>query len=80
MTQHVQVHPGDRDFFVACYQRLHTAIREQCRCRGCGTYCSLTANLCDTCGTQDPVRLPISWGLALLGAGVAAIALGVWIF
>lgn len=79
MTQHVHVHTEDADFFAACYQRICTAVHEQCRCRECGEHCNFMANLCETCGTQDPVRLPITWGLAVIGVGTLILAIGMWI-
>jgi hypothetical protein len=76
MTQHIHVHSENPDFFVGCYQRLRTVAHERCRCRECGDYCPLTASVCETCGTQDPVRLPISWGIAFLGICAVSMAIG----
>ena len=79
MTQHVHVHSEEPDFLAACYQRIRAAVHEQCRCRECGDYCTLTATLCETCGTQDPVRLPISWAIAAVAVGTMVIAIGMWV-
>ncbi len=77
MAQHV--HGQSPDFLVTCYQRMRSLAHEQCRCRECGEYCSLTASLCETCGIQDPIRLPIAWGLVAVGICGAVFAIGMWI-
>ena len=79
MAQHVHAHSQEQDFLAVCYQRIRAAVHERCRCRECGEQCALTANLCETCGTQDPVRLPIAWGLAAIGAVGLICAIGLWI-
>jgi hypothetical protein len=61
-----------------CYQYFRSAVHEKCRCRGCGDYCRLAASVCETCGTQDPVQVPISWGIAFLGICTTILATGAW--
>ena len=70
MAQHVHVHSEAPDFFAACYQRIRAAVHEQCRCRECGEHCTFTANLCETCGTQDPVPLAHLLGACCWSASV----------
>jgi uncharacterized OB-fold protein len=36
-------------------------------CRECGSKCSPLSSICETCGSRDPVRLPVIW----LGYAVA---------
>jgi hypothetical protein len=78
MSQHVHVHGQTPDFFVTVYQRMRSWVHEHCRCRECGEYCSFVASVCETCGTQDPVRLPISWGVVFFGICATILAIGAW--
>ena len=78
MTQHAHAHGESSDFFVTCYQYIRSAAHEKCRCRECGDYCSLTASVCETCGTQDPVQVPIFWGIAFLGVCTTILGVGAW--
>lgn len=66
---------NEQDFVLSCYQRVRAAWHERSRCRECGTRCSCFANVCETCGTQDPVRLPFTWALAAIGVCAAVILL-----
>ena len=66
------------DFFVSCYRRVRSLVQDYGSCRQCGTHCSLLANVCDTCGTQDPIRLPMTWALLAVGTCGAVLVLWVW--
>jgi hypothetical protein len=61
------------DFFVDCYRRVRMACQELCRCRECRARCSVFANVCETCGTQDPVRLPFAWAVFAVGVCTAVL-------
>ena len=69
----------DHDFFVVCFRRLRTFLQERCCCRECGAPSSLFANVCETCGTQDPIRLPLAWAIFAAGVCAAVLALRVWV-
>ncbi len=51
----------NRDFLVTCIQKVRSIIQHRCRCRQCGEQCSWTDDICQVCGTQDPIRLPMKW-------------------
>jgi len=78
MTQHAHVHGESSDFLVNCFQRVRLVLSAMCRCRECGDQCSFTTSVCQTCGMQDPVQVPVSWGIAFLGVCTTILATGVW--
>lgn len=61
------------DFFVVCYRRVRMAWQGRCGCRECGSKCSFLSNVCETCGTQDPIRLPFAWAIFALGLCAAVL-------
>ncbi|MCU0959818.1 MAG: hypothetical protein MUF48_06905 [Pirellulaceae bacterium] len=78
MSTSARTHGEDTDFLVDCGRRIRAAVREHCRCRECGERCHVFATVCETCGTQDPIRLPITWALWAVGISAAVLALQVW--
>jgi hypothetical protein len=78
MSTSARAHGENTDFFVDCCRRIRSAIREHCRCRECSDRCHVFATVCQTCGTQDPIRLPIAWALWAVGISAAVLALQVW--
>lgn len=61
------------DFFLACYRRIRAAWQDRCCCRECGTHCSFFTNVCETCGTQDPIRLPLTWAYVAIAICAAVL-------
>ncbi len=79
MHQKTHAHDQDTDFVVQCIRRFRAVVDQQCRCRGCHTHCSMWSNICETCGTQDPVQLPWKWAVLVGITGVALLAIGAWV-
>lgn len=79
MTTGARAHEEHPDFLIDCGRRLRAAVREHCRCRECGERCRAFATVCDTCGTQDPIRLPITWMVWAVGVAAAVLALQAWV-
>ena len=78
MTRHVETFGESPDFLVACYHRVRSLLRDYGSCRQCGSHCSAFANVCNTCGTQDPIRLPITWALFAVTICGVVLAIRVW--
>ncbi|MHB8971357.1 MAG: hypothetical protein ACYC3X_18650 [Pirellulaceae bacterium] len=77
MSQNFHAFDESPDFFVSCYHYVRSRLQDYGNCRQCGSHCALLANVCDTCGTQDPIRLPITW--ALLAVGLCGAVLVIWV-
>ncbi|MHB8864206.1 MAG: hypothetical protein ACYC6N_17520 [Pirellulaceae bacterium] len=79
MSSNFHAYRQSPDFLAACCQRVRSLLRNCGSCRQCKTRCGLFASVCDTCGAQDPIRLPIAWALAPVGMCGAVLALWMWI-
>jgi hypothetical protein len=63
------------DFFLVCFRRMRTACQQLCRCRECRAQCSVFTTVCETCGTQDPVRLPLTWAVFAVSVCAAVLVI-----
>ncbi len=79
MNQKTHAQDQDVDFFIQCLQLCRSAMDQLCRCRECRSHCSPLSSICETCGTQDPVRLPWKWTVLAGVTCVALLVIGVWI-
>ena len=80
MTENTHTHDESPDFIVACFHRVRSAIDGHCRCGECGSSCSMLNSVCETCGKQDPIRLPIAWAVFAIGLFAILLAIRVLIF
>ncbi len=71
-----------RDFVKCCWQgllsRANKHIRALSKCRACGTECAWLTEMCDACGTRDPVMLPLKYLWAAAFFAVIFLLLAVW--
>jgi hypothetical protein len=71
-----------QDFVKCCWEGLHSRIRSHTqtllKCRACGSQCTWFCDMCENCGTKDPVMLPLKylWAAALLA--VVFLLLALW--
>ena len=78
------MHDDTQDFVKYCWQWLRSragALRQTLsQCRACGGSCQCFSDMCDACGTRDPVMLPLKylWAAALFA--VVFLLLAVWWF
>lgn len=55
-----------RNVLASSLQKTAKWATSKFRCRECGSKCSPLSSICETCGSRDPVRLPVIWlGYAL---------------
>jgi hypothetical protein len=71
-----------QDFVKSCWHNLVCQFRnhtkETLRCRACGNPSAWFSDMCENCGTQDPVVLPMKYLWTASVLAVILLLLAVW--